>query len=150
MSESVVADSSCLIGLSKIGKLHVLHTLFKKIVIPQAVYYEVVIRGKGKSGAEEVRNAEWIEKREIKNALAARTLRLSLGPGESEAIILADECSAKFIILDDLNARRTAEALELSVIGTVAVLQKAEEKGIIRNLETVLQQLQNAGFRFVL
>jgi len=150
MSEYVVADSSCLIGLSKIGKLEILHDFFGKIIIPEAVYYEVVIRGKGRAGAEEVKNADWIEKNKVKNDLAVRAFRLNLGAGESEAIALASEYNAKFVILDDLSARQTAEELGLSVIGTVAVLQKAEIKGIIGNLQAVLEDLRKAGFRFLL
>jgi predicted nucleic acid-binding protein len=150
MSEAIIADSSCLIGLSKIDELDVLRKLFTKIIIPEAVYYEVVILGKGKAGAEEVRKAGWIEKWKVKNNLAVKTLRLNLGAGESEAIVLAEECKAKFIILDDLNARQTAEELELSVIGTMAVLQKAEEKRIVENLQTVLQKLRSVGFHFVI
>jgi predicted nucleic acid-binding protein len=51
--------------------------------------------------------------------------------------------------LDDFKARETAEELSLEVIGTVAVLQKAEEKGIIDNLQSVLQDLRNVGFYFL-
>lgn len=43
-------------------------------------------------------------------------------------------------------------ALELSlpVIGTVAVLTKAVEKGIIDELQSILEELRRAGFRFPL
>lgn len=150
MSELVVADSSCLIGLSRTGNLEILHKLFAKIIIPEAVYREVVIIGKGRAGAEEVKNSAWIERRAVKNELAVRMLRINLGAGESESIVLSAELKAKFIILDDLKARQTAEELGLSVIGTAAVLQKAEEKGIIGSLQSVLQDLRNAGFRFLL
>lgn len=63
---------------------------------------------------------------------------------------LAFECNADFIILDDLKARQMAEELALKVIGTVAVLKKAEEKGIIENLADVLEDLRNEGFYFLL
>jgi len=150
MSKIVIADSSCLIGLSKIGQLNILPQLFGKIIIPEAVYYEVVIRGSGKAGAEEVKNADWIENQKVKNELAVRAFRINLGFGESEVIALANEYQADFIILDDWKARQTAEELELPVIGTIAILQKAVEKGIIENLPTVLENLRNAGFRSLL
>lgn len=136
--------------MSKIGQLNILPQLFGKIIIPEAVYYEVVIRGSGKAGAEEVKNADWIENQKVKNELAVRAFRINLGFGESEVIALANECQADFIILDDWKARQTAEELELPVIGTIAILQKAVEKGIIENLPTVLENLRNAGFRFLL
>ena len=149
MSEIVVSDSSCLIGLSKIGKLETLRELFGKIIIPQAVYNEVVISGKGKAGAEEVQKADWIRNKEVKNKLAVLSLRINLGIGESEAIILAYEFNVDFIILDDKKARQVAEELGLNVIGTAAVLQKAEEKGIIVNFESVINDLRNVGFRLL-
>ncbi len=63
---------------------------------------------------------------------------------------MANECQANFIILDDWKARQIAEALELPVIGTVGILRKAVEKGIIDNLQKILDDLQNVGFRFIL
>ncbi len=148
MSKIVIADSSCLIGLCKINKLFVLEKTFESILIPEAVYHEVVIKGKGRPGAEEVKNSDWIKQRKIMNTLAVKALRMGLGPGESEAIILADECKADFLILDDLKARQTAEELGLSVVGTVALLKKAWEKNMIENFEDTLTDLNNAGFRF--
>ena len=148
MSKFVVADSSCLISLSRIGKLKVLHELFAEIIIPEAVYYEVVVRGKGRIGAEEVKKARWIKKQKVQNALAVVAFKVNLGAGESEAIALASESKADFLILDDFKARQTAEELSLEVIGTVAVLQKAGEKGIIDNVQSVLQDLRDAGFYF--
>lgn len=149
MSKIVVADSSCLISLSRIGKLAVLHELFGEIIIPEAVYYEVVIRAEGRVGSEEVKKAKWIKKQKVQNALAVRAFKVNLGAGESEAIALASERKVDFLILDDFKARQTAEELSLAVIGTVAVLQKAEEKGIIDNLQSVLQDLRNVGFYFL-
>jgi predicted nucleic acid-binding protein len=67
MCKVIVADSSCLIGLSKIGRLEILHDLFGAVLIPQKVYQEVVVSGKGRPGAEEVNNASWIETRAVQN-----------------------------------------------------------------------------------
>ncbi|EDN66094.1 conserved hypothetical protein [Beggiatoa sp. PS] len=150
MSKIVIADSSCLIGLSKIEQLDILPQIFGKIIIPEAVYHEVVVRGKGRAGAKEVKNANWIESQKVQNELAVKTLRIHLGFGESEVITLGNECQADFLILDDWKARQTAKELDLPVIGTVAVLQKAVEKGIIDNLQTILENLRHVGFRFLL
>jgi predicted nucleic acid-binding protein len=151
MSKVVIADSSCLIGLSKIGKLQILHDLFGTVLIPEKVYQEVVVSGRGRPGAEEVKNASWIETRTVQNQLAVRVFQLHLGGGESEAISLAVECAADFLILDDLKARQIAEELGLSVVGTVAVLYKSSEKGLLgEEMQTVLERLHQAGFRFLL
>src|SRR5437868_415076 len=97
MSKIVVADSTCLIGLSKTGKLDILRDLFGAILIPPSVFHEVVVLGSGRPGAAEIDSAEWIETRAIADRLAVNALRLSLGAGESEAIVLASEQAADFI-----------------------------------------------------
>lgn len=150
MSSCVVADSSCLIGLARIDRLTVLRDLFVEIEIPGAVYHEVVEQGKGRPGAEAVKSAAWIRRQEVKDQLAVRALCVNhLGQGECEAMILALEQDADFLILDDARARKAALALALPIIGTVAVLHKAAEKGLIQDLNVVLEQLAQAGFRFV-
>lgn len=150
MFRTVIADSSFLIALSKIGQLSVLEHLFGRITIPPAVYQEVVVRGAGRPGAEEVEGAEWVETSPVDDRLAVSTLNLALGIGESEAIVLASELSAEFLILDDWQARQTALGLNLPVVGTVAVLSKAVEKGLLSDLPTTLELLRKAGFRFLL
>ena len=149
MYKVVVADSSCLIALSKIGQLQILEQLFGHILIPSAVFHEVVTRGAGRPGAGEVANAEWIETCEVQDQLAVNALKLALGAGEAEAIILASERRADFLILDDWQARQMALGLSLSVIGTVAVLTKAVDKGILQDLSGMLQRLRQAGFHFM-
>lgn len=150
MSKTVVADSTCLIGLSRIRSLSVLRELFESILIPPSVYDEVVTSGAGRPGAAEVATADWIATCEPKDHLAVESLKITLGAGESEAIVIAREQNADFIILDDWRARQTALRLSLPVIGTVAVLAKAEEKGLISDLNSALQELRQVGFYFPL
>ena len=149
MSKIVVADSTCLIGLSKIGKLEILRDLFGTILIPPSVFHEVVVLGSGRPGAAEIDSAEWIQTRDVADGLAVNTLRLTLGAGESEAIVLACEQAVDFIILDDWQARQVAFALSLPVIGTVAVLTKAEAKGLISDLASAVEALRKSGFYFL-
>ena len=55
----VVCDSTVLIGLAKVNKLHILHEIFSEIYIPEVVYTEVVVDGKGKPGSNEIASAHW-------------------------------------------------------------------------------------------
>jgi len=43
----VVSNSSILIHLAKIGKLELLKKYYGNIIIPEAVYIECVVEGKG-------------------------------------------------------------------------------------------------------
>ena len=148
MSKVVIADSSCLIALSKIGRLNILQELFGEIIIPPSVYDEVFEKGAGQAGVKELADCHWIKVQTVENHLAVRALRAFLGPGESEAIILAVEKKADFIILDDKKARLQAQDLSLPVIGTVAVIKKAVEKKIIPDFSKILKELSDAGFWF--
>jgi predicted nucleic acid-binding protein len=40
--------------------------------------------------------------------------------------------------------------LDLPVVGTVAILSKAAEKGLLADLPMILESLRLAGFRFLL
>ena len=51
----VVADSSCLISLSQIKQFELLKELFSEVYIPNAVYEEVVVKGKDEPGCKETK-----------------------------------------------------------------------------------------------
>jgi predicted nucleic acid-binding protein len=55
----VISDASSLISLAAVGQLEILRHLYGRIVIPNEVHAEVVLRGSGKPGAIEVRTATW-------------------------------------------------------------------------------------------
>ena len=148
MSKVVVADSSCLIGLARIGRLTLLQQVFGEILISPAVFRETVTNGKGRAGSAEIAASAWIRTVPVKNTAAVLQLSVELGAGESESIVLAEEQRADFLILDDGIARTKATSRQLSVVGTVAVLTLAEKKGVIPGASALVQELRYAGFWF--
>ena len=54
-----------------------------------------------------------------------------LGAGEREAIMLAEELGADWLIIDDRHGRQEAARQHLPVIGTLRVLDEAAERGLI-------------------
>lgn len=56
-----IADSSPLISLSIIGELGLLPRLYQRVVIPNAVWDEVVVQGVGLPGAKPVSRCGWLE-----------------------------------------------------------------------------------------
>jgi len=99
---TAVSDSSPLIALSSLSCLLVLKEFFSELLIPEAVYREVVLHGQGKPGAREVQEAEWIRQVQVRDqqTVAATIQRFGFERGEAEAIILAKERGAAWIILD--------------------------------------------------
>jgi len=51
----VITDSSCLIGLAKTRRLKLLHELFGDLLIPTAVYHEVLVEGGGRPAQKKCR-----------------------------------------------------------------------------------------------
>jgi predicted nucleic acid-binding protein len=64
-----------------------------------------------------------------------------LHQGELGAIILAQEITADYVVLDDLLARRKAHSLAIDVIGTVGLLLLLEKRKLL-SAEQTWQKLQ--------
>ena len=130
-----VANSSCLIALKSAGHLDILAKLYRMVTVPSGVAREC-------GGPL----PEWTDVRPFQNQAMCQSLKIQLGHGEAEAITLASELSAVRIILDDKKARRIARQLMLPVTGTMAILIRAKEQGIIRQVRDVIDALRRAGF----
>jgi predicted nucleic acid-binding protein len=135
----VVADSSSLIHLEKIGQLDLLEGLFGEVAIPRAVAGEV-----GRTLPE---LPSWIQVYTLNRPIPPAIARRSLGAGESEAMALALERQIPHVILDDLSARQFGRSLGLEVVGTGAVLYKAKLRGLIPAVRPLLDALLATGFR---
>ncbi len=144
---TVVSDSGPLIHLSQIGRLYLLKEFFGEVLIPPAVYREVVIEGRGRPGSREVKEAQWIRVVEIRDKRLKNILQLVLDEGESEAIVLALETNANLVLLDDREARIQAKKLRLHVAGTLGILLRAKRLGLVESLREELNKLKDAGFR---
>jgi predicted nucleic acid-binding protein len=79
--------------------------------------------------------------------LDSRVAEAALDAGQTEAISLALETRAEWVVLDDLQARRLAKDLGLSVVGTAGVLFAAKQRGFIAAVRPPLDALRAAGFR---
>ena len=87
----IVSNTSPIINLAAIGRLSLLQSLYQNIIIPEAVYHEIVVKGSGQAGADEVPNCDWIDKQALKNPALAQALLAELDEGEAAAIALAVE-----------------------------------------------------------
>lgn len=142
----IVCNSTVLIALSRIGHLWLLERLFGKLLIPAAVYTDVVVKGSGRPGAEDVAEARWVHVKEVRDVSVVEELVSVLHRGEAEAIALAKEISADLIVLDDNLAREIARIRGLNVAGTLALLRRAKERGLIPELKPLLDALRSARF----
>lgn len=143
----VVSDASPLIALGRIGRLDLLQEIFGSLLVPDAVWEEVVVSGMQKLGADAVEVATWISRQSVTDRDLVNLLRHDLGAGEAEAIVLARECNADFLLIDEKLGRSAAKSLGLNVVGLVGVLIEARERGLITDAGSLMDRLHNeAGF----
>jgi hypothetical protein len=139
----VVSDNTVLIALSSLGILEILKHLYKRIIISEAVYKELV-RGEGKPGSE-IGSINWIDVRTLAPQFK-KYLEFDLDEGEAETIALSEEIGADLVLIDEYWARKIAEYKGLKYTGTLGVLLKAKRKGLIKELKSLLNELVNRGF----
>lgn len=145
-----VANASPLIALARVKQFSLLKTLFQEVVVPEAVWTEVVVRGAGKPAADLAIDAEksgWLHRQDVSDRFAVAALQANLGDGEAEAIVLAQELDATWVLLDDDLARAHATRLNLLVKGTAGILLAANHAGLIADLKTTLDELRVQSFR---
>ncbi len=119
----IVLNTSPIIFLSKIDCLTLLSACFSEIYVPSGVVAEL----------HDFSLPSSIQPRSLSSAGAAY-VQGALGrlhQGELEAIILAQEQSVDYVILDDLLARRKAQRLGIKVMGTLGVLLLINKRGLL-------------------
>ena len=92
----VISDTTPLISLMKIGQLSLLNKLFGEVLIPSAVFDELVINSKFPDESRQIRECPFIKRVNVTAMDSVKLLRRSTGldAGESEAIILSDSFPA--------------------------------------------------------
>ena len=67
------------------------------------------------------------------NSISAgvRAYLTELGPGEREAIALALETNANFLLIDEIDGRRTAVQNGVPVKGTLGMLEEAANRNLV-------------------
>lgn len=141
----VVSDTGPLIYLARIGHLSLLKKRFGPILIPEEVYREICVQGKGKPGAEKIEKTDWIDRREVEDNFLLEVLRLELDKGESEVIVLAKQMEAERVIIDEKIPREKLKSLGFKVVGTVGILVWASQEGLISDLKGCLDELRDKG-----
>lgn len=132
----VIADSSCLVLFTNIGRLDILEQMFSKVWVTTAVADEYGLP-----------LPEWVSIHDPIDIERERSLSLILDYGEASSIALALETLESRIIIDEKKGRRVTLSLGLDVVGTLGILIEASENGLIGADRHLVDQLDRAGFR---
>ena len=136
---NVVSNTTPIISLLKLSRLDILQELYSEISIPFAVFEEIEA-GKNKGYYQDLSKIKWINIVKIQDKKALKYF-LDLDAGESEAIVLATEIGADLIIIDEKLGRFHAKHADLKVTGTIGILIKAKNQGILKELKPLLYEL---------
>lgn len=141
----VVSNTSPINYLVLIEQINVLPILHERVIIPTAVSDELRAAG----SPAPVR--QWIE--DPPNWLEILHPTLSpdqpleyLGRGERDAILLAQQLRADLLVIDEGKAYREAQRRHIPVLRTLAVLDKAAERGLL-DLPEAVARLRQTNFR---
>ncbi|MBI2050540.1 MAG: hypothetical protein HYT31_01925 [Parcubacteria group bacterium] len=144
----VVADSGPIISLARINQLSLLQDVFTHITVSGGVFNELVVRGKGKTGATEIAHAHktgWLVVESIPDSAAIPELAtFGISRADAESIILAERKKADFLLLDEKLEREAARAVltKTRLLGLGGFLVYAKTAGHIPEVASMLARLR--------
>lgn len=135
MPPVIIADTSCLILLDKIGELSLLQKLYVSVFITQII-------------ANEFGDVlpEWIVIKNPSANLRQELVDAALDKGETSAIALALENNS-VLIMDEQKGRKVAKGLGIRVTGTLGVVAQAKLQGHIPAALPIIQKMIKTDFR---
>jgi len=144
----IVSNTGPIIGLAKVGKVGLLKSLAKEVLIPPFVQKELF----GRIGSETVQIEsaldEFIRVMPADESMPSRRRTLAeLDEGERQAVALAFALGKDVLLLmDDYAGRQAARKLQINVTGLVGLLLLAKEKGLVENVGSLIDELRKAGY----
>ena len=131
----VVSDTSPLTALLTIGEGDLLPKLFADVVIPAAVRDELLRSHPALPG--------WLRIERVHDSSEALRLAGIVDTGEAEAIELAKELKADWLLIDERKGRRLAVQEGVPVIGLIGVMLLAKRRQLIASARMLLERLEN-------
>ena len=146
MHERVISNTSPLLYLFRIGKIHLLEKIYGEVVVPYQVNQELEEGAKQGNLVPRLMDYKWLR---LESVRIPEFLLLvpDLGIGEAATIALGMENpSDVLLVIDDMLGRRIAGLHNLRVTGLAGILMKSKSLGLIPSLEDCLGELRRKGF----
>ncbi len=145
MIDRIVVDSSPLIILIKSRLANILPQLYKEILVPDAVWNEILAGKEDDAARLLLPSLQWVKRTSVDITTTLRDYGLGLGFGEVEAITVALEQANTQLLADDFAARSCARELGIPFIGTGGLLVLAKRKSLIFSVSEALDKVQKSG-----
>ncbi len=145
--QALVCDTSVLLYLGRIGRADLLPALFEPVYVPHPVALELSAERLLRPDTLDPQTLAWVTSVAVVASDVEALPPNRLGPGERAVLACARAYPGCWVGLDDRQARLLAEALGLAVVGTVGILLKAKQAGLIPMVRQLLDAAQTEGFR---
>lgn len=142
----VICNTSPIQYLYQADVLELLPELAGQVYVPEAVVAELEEGQRRNVLLPVLEDLSWLIVRPVRDRTLL-PLVTHLGDGEKEVLALGLETQDALLLLDDRDARRYAQTLELEISGTLGLLLRAKERGILDAIRPVLDRLQALRFR---
>ncbi len=131
--------------------MRLLKSVFSDVVIPSAVFDELVTQGSGWAEAEEAQfeavSGNWLRTIDLESNGIVLLGDPNLDDGEREVISLAFAWGL-IPSIDEPFGRREAEKLAMQPIGTLGILGIAKQHGLIAQIGPTIQRMRMHRLRF--
>jgi predicted nucleic acid-binding protein len=138
----IIADSGPMIVFARIGRLD---QVVGELVIPDAVFEELVSKGRDRSGAAEVEGGVWIHRCMVTDRAAVTLLPRVLHLGEREAVVLAEELHGSLLI-DEQRGLNIVAARGIDIFGSLRIIGESKRLGLIDQAKPLIEAMQASGY----
>jgi predicted nucleic acid-binding protein len=140
----VVTNSSPLIVLCKSGLADLLPQVCDEVLVPEAVWDEVILGSNDDEAARILPLAVWAKRTAV--VTDDPLIRAwNLGAGETAVLNLALSLPGYRALIDDGAARACAKTLHIPFLGAGGLLVLAKRRGLIASVDEALQKVIDVG-----
>lgn len=145
---TIVSNTSPISNLAKVGQLNLMQQLYETILVPTAVYEELLDNRAGETIITAVKSVTWLEIQLVQNQELVNELRSRVNRGEAEAIVLAIEVGANRLLIDERLGRQAAADFGLKVTGVLGMLLVTKRQNLVTAIKPIMDDLvTQASFR---
>ncbi|MCF8381864.1 MAG: DUF3368 domain-containing protein [Bacteroidales bacterium] len=136
MPKIIISDTTVLILLKNIDQLDLLKGIYGDVITTPEVAEEF---------GEKL--PDWIKIQSVSDKKYQDFIETQLDKGEASAFALAKENDDVLLLLDDLKARKLALKLNLKFTGTLGIIHKAKQTGLIKKVKPLIEKILSTNFR---
>jgi len=137
----VVSNASPITALLQVDRADLLQRLFGEVLVPPSVHAEL--------RRFHTAVPTFVRVQPLKDTAASAALAGSLDLGEAEAIVLAQEVKADYLLIDENKGRAVASERGLRVIGLLGVLLLGRKSGLVDSVAHTIRELESRARFFV-